>query len=170
MNISSASFFSFLERQPLGEKVAILDEAIDTVVREAERSAEVEGLTVGMLGGGVACYALAGWWADMALPGLGTVGCSVAAGVNGHNRAKKAAKRTRTRLLRAITEARDAGAPPNLFVDYLSAPSRDAKERIASAAKPADFFEHFFAAVKPILKDPTAAAQRNELDVLEVAA
>ena len=57
-------------------QVAILDEAIDTVVREAERSAEVEGLTVGMLGGGVACYALAGWWADMALPG----GCKLVAG------------------------------------------------------------------------------------------
>ena len=31
------------------------------------------------------------------IPGLGTVGCSLAAGVSGHNHAKKAAKRTRTR-------------------------------------------------------------------------
>ena len=50
-------------------QVLVLDEVVDGLIAEAERGAEAAGLAVGLLGGGVACYALLGWWTDLALPG-----------------------------------------------------------------------------------------------------
>ncbi|GIL88596.1 hypothetical protein Vretimale_19138 [Volvox reticuliferus] len=167
--IEPAAFYAQLEKQPLSEKIMILDDIVDSVILEAQRSAEVSGLTVGMLGGGVACYALLGWWSDLALPGVGTVACSALAGAAGHNRAKVAAKRTRTRLLTAILDNQPAGLR-NAFIDYLSAPSLDVKQRIASDVKPAVFFRDFFLAVQPLLKqgkEEAAAAARAVLVPLE---
>ncbi|GIL63170.1 hypothetical protein Vafri_17283 [Volvox africanus] len=161
--IEPAAFYAQLEKQPLSEKIMILDDIVDSVILEAQRSAEVSALTVGMLGGGVACYALLGWWSDLALPGVGTVACSALAGAAGHNRAKVAAKRTRTRLLSSILDNQPAGLR-NAFIDYLSAPSLDVKQRIASDVKPAVFFRDFFLAVQPLLKQvPGTAGDSQEL-------
>ncbi|KAG2492502.1 hypothetical protein HYH03_009167 [Edaphochlamys debaryana] len=166
--VDPAAFYSLLARQPLSEKLIILDDIVDSVIREAERSAEASALTVGMVGGGVACYALAGWWADLALPGAGTVACSAVAGAAGHSRAKHAAKRTRTRFLNAILQGPAAAAGRNSFVDYLAAPSLDVKQRIASDVAPAQFFADFYVAVQPLLKSGPRADSTEE--VLNTAA
>ncbi|KXZ52972.1 hypothetical protein GPECTOR_8g344 [Gonium pectorale] len=154
------------------EQIIVLDDIVDSVIREAERSAEVSALTVGMVAGGAACYALLGVWGDMVLPGVGTVACSAVAGAAGHNRAKAAAKRTRSRFLNAILS--DGGATTNgqqrpnhrnAFIDYMSAPSLDAKQRIAGSVPPAVFFADFYSAVSPLLRQVPGL----EPDATEVA-
>ncbi|GLI66358.1 hypothetical protein VaNZ11_010139 [Volvox africanus] len=167
--IEPAAFYAQLEKQPLSEKIMILDDIVDSVILEAQRSAEVSALTVGMLGGGVACYALLGWWSDLALPGVGTVACSALAGAAGHNRAKVASKRTRTRLLSTILDNQPAGLR-NSFIDYLSAPSLDVKQRIVSDVKPAVFFRDFFLAVQPLLKQVHGTAGDSQEFALYTAA
>ncbi|EFJ51678.1 component of oligomeric golgi complex 2 [Volvox carteri f. nagariensis] len=167
--LEPAAFYSQLEKQPLSEKILILDDIIDSVIMEAQRSAEVSGLTVGMLGGGLACYALVGWWADLALPGVGTVACSAVAGTAGHHRAQVAAKRTRTRLLNAVLDSQPVGLR-NAFIDYLSAPSLDVKQRIASEVRPAVFFRDFYTAVQPLLKQVLVSVGGSQELVLRTAA
>ncbi|GLC45904.1 hypothetical protein PLESTM_001799800 [Pleodorina starrii] len=163
--LEPTAFYAQLEKQPLSEKIMVLDDIVDSVILEAQRSAEVSGLTVGMVGGGMACYALIGWWSDLALPGVGTLACSAVAGAAGHNRAKLASKRTRTRLLSAILDSQPDGVR-NSFVDYLSAPSLDVKQRIASETRPATFFRDFYTAVQPLLKQvPRGMATESGAEV-----
>ncbi|KAG2428419.1 hypothetical protein HXX76_011539 [Chlamydomonas incerta] len=159
--VTPAVFYALLAKQPLHEKVLILDELVDSVLAEAEAAAEAAGLAVGLLGGGVACYALLGWWTDLALPGAGTVACSAVAGAAGHHRAKVAAQRTRSRFLSALlsqqpsSSAAPGGRPvglSNSFLAYLAAPSAAEKQRLAGHVPPAAFFADFYAALQPLLK------------------
>ncbi|PNW78302.1 hypothetical protein CHLRE_09g402800v5 [Chlamydomonas reinhardtii] len=162
--VEPAVFYELLAKQPLYEKVLVLDEVVDGLIAEAERGAEAAGLAVGLLGGGVACYALLGWWTDLALPGAGTVTCSAVAGAAGHYRAKLAAQRTRRRFLSFLLNQQpssSAAASPgagrpvglsNSFLAYLAAPTLAEKQRLASEVPPADFFADFYAALQPLLR------------------
>ncbi len=71
------------------------------------------------------------------------------------------------RFLNAIMASSPAGS--NSFVDYLAAPSTDVKAQIASATKPATFFNDFFAAVQPLLTQVRTGVDAVEL-VNEIAA
>ncbi|KAG2487966.1 hypothetical protein HYH03_013406 [Edaphochlamys debaryana] len=155
-SVEPEAFYALVDRQAsLSEKVLLLDELVDCVVGGAEKAAEVSGLTLGLLGGGALCYALAGWVVDVALPGVGTVGCGAVAGAAGHLRAQASARRARDRFLEALLSAAAASAAadrPNPFLSFLASPSLAGKQAVAASTPAAAFCGAFYAAVRPLLR------------------